>query len=789
MEREHSLDNDGPERKRRRKVLSCTDCRRRKVQCDRALPACGRCTKAGKASVCIYEEDPPPALSGSNGSMSGSVALLSNDGTRPVQLPVTISRDAWDDMLSRLLHQERTIERLRDGMPTSQPDVAALVATANHSKSIPPGNTQGFKESMQFRGKSFKTQFHGPTDPLSSMSHVPEAFAYAREVISKSPALVRARRGLGELRQLKKSIDRTDRKDAVKDLLSYLPDQDRADIMTNWYLDNVDTVYGLIHVPSFREQYEAFSRNMQAGDPFFIATVLLMIASVECLMAGEQPLYVADSPLPRERACRAVEACEAWLGEQSHKHTSLAYFQIQCLLLVAKEGNGIKAKRRWIESGTLLRLAVGAGFHRDTEHLRKPVSAFEKEMRKRLWSFLVEQDLKASLNRGMPDTSLQIYSDCGQPSNLHDEEYDISATKLPQSHPERELTKMSYLRLSKQSQSLRSRLTTALNRPDHGLKDEDVLAFTKLIEEQLSLLPAWAGNKSGIVSSNEQTVILLHLQLEQFLLIMHASAAQRANATTSSRSVSSSFSRAAFTAVSRSMLAKLTALSAAGRHFLLVHRQDIVRIYVSASQLDIIPRCLANAAREPTGHSMTIRSLADYEMEHRVRSLLEISGLALDLLEARIRRSGNVQYTFTFALHDLLRNQLPAGTLRKDEEGSGCDRIYRLFRDITENQEPGFASKAAAAATTVTAPGESRSQGQAHVDTIDFENIRGESGIGGAGVQFQPGMGGAVSGDEFSFNDGTDSMGGMLDWSFDEWMLYSDPLWPANFNGMATSIT
>jgi len=41
-------DSTSGDRKRRRKVLSCFTCRRRKLQCDRVSPTCGRCKSAGQ---------------------------------------------------------------------------------------------------------------------------------------------------------------------------------------------------------------------------------------------------------------------------------------------------------------------------------------------------------------------------------------------------------------------------------------------------------------------------------------------------------------------------------------------------------------------------------------------------------------------------------------------------------------------------------------------------------------------------------------------------------------------
>ena len=40
--------------KRRRIALSCINCRRRKVKCDRITPACIRCQKGGIADQCLY---------------------------------------------------------------------------------------------------------------------------------------------------------------------------------------------------------------------------------------------------------------------------------------------------------------------------------------------------------------------------------------------------------------------------------------------------------------------------------------------------------------------------------------------------------------------------------------------------------------------------------------------------------------------------------------------------------------------------------------------------------------
>lgn len=173
QDRDVSPDNGhGPDRKRRRKILSCTDCRRRKVQCDRSLPACSRCVKADKAASCIYEDETP-----TDSNSLGNQPLFASSVSKQIngQASVSVSREVWDDMLSRLLHQERTIQRLHDERTNlmrsnrskyiSEPGRDAFEAIDNDGKGSQP-------ESMMFRGKAFKTQFHGPTDARSALMHV-----------------------------------------------------------------------------------------------------------------------------------------------------------------------------------------------------------------------------------------------------------------------------------------------------------------------------------------------------------------------------------------------------------------------------------------------------------------------------------------------------------------------------------------------------------------------------------------------------------------------------------------
>ncbi|KAL6913457.1 hypothetical protein FSHL1_011133 [Fusarium sambucinum] len=62
-----STTDDGPRlKKRRRIVISCTECHRRKQRCDRELP-CGNCKSRNKESGCVYETGAPTAKQSQHG--------------------------------------------------------------------------------------------------------------------------------------------------------------------------------------------------------------------------------------------------------------------------------------------------------------------------------------------------------------------------------------------------------------------------------------------------------------------------------------------------------------------------------------------------------------------------------------------------------------------------------------------------------------------------------------------------------------------------------------------------
>jgi hypothetical protein len=167
--RENSPDHEGsPGGKRtskKRKVLSCYACRNRKMKCDRIYPICGRCKKTGRSDQCTYDPrllDDPMGTHGLNPDAHHTTVPFRetgahSNGSGPASL---------DALRSKARAQERRIEELeRKLAATEGKDSPSLY---RNSKPDEPE----IKEEMMFRGKGFKTQFHGSTSVMSTFAQV-----------------------------------------------------------------------------------------------------------------------------------------------------------------------------------------------------------------------------------------------------------------------------------------------------------------------------------------------------------------------------------------------------------------------------------------------------------------------------------------------------------------------------------------------------------------------------------------------------------------------------------------
>ncbi|OQE18755.1 hypothetical protein PENSTE_c017G03406 [Penicillium steckii] len=508
--------------RRKRVTFSCSECRRRKLRCDRNQP-CSRCK--GQSIDCTYDN---PASNQKRRIIDNQQSNNEHQSDTPVSLNTIVttpqpaftqsaairnttleapqSQGTWGLLGQQIEVPSETAVRER---PALMSDSIQLLEPAKPRK----------VENVIFRGKNFKTQFYGGSNPTSLIGDFPELRSFMQDSIKQHPSLPRVQRELKSLQMKWKAEKRLIFPPKHMDFLHYFPDEAIVKRLIEIYIDTVETTYRIVHIPSFWKEYNEYHLDKRSARPAFLILTLLMMSISSCL-SEEKTTHVGDSAVARERAALWIEISEQWLRTQSQKHIHLITWQIRCLLLLSKQVNVIKKKRIWTEAGTLLRQAMAAGFHRDPTILGEKVSTFDQEMRRRLWNTITELELQVSIDRGMPSALAGVSSDCATVRNINDEDLTDENYGEVQSNDWNSYTQCSYIHVSASSFALRASLNSLVNNLGPPLQWEQVIECEDLLKAELEKLPSWTRDTSGN-QSERLPATLLRIQLEQFLILLH----------------------------------------------------------------------------------------------------------------------------------------------------------------------------------------------------------------------------------------------------------------------------
>lgn len=179
--------------KRRRKVLSCFTCRRRKMRCDREYPSCARCRNSGCANSCTYDTPPELSLGLYDRPYPRGGAQISLARARAAVGPCEADslRTSPSTMLPGIAQaaSQRRSRNSQGRLPARE--VGALEARLARleraadttAKDLePPEEELSGRETSLFKGGGFKTQFYGATCPMSLVAQVSEHQRRPRQI-------------------------------------------------------------------------------------------------------------------------------------------------------------------------------------------------------------------------------------------------------------------------------------------------------------------------------------------------------------------------------------------------------------------------------------------------------------------------------------------------------------------------------------------------------------------------------------------------------------------------------
>ncbi|CAK37867.1 transcriptional regulator family: Fungal Specific TF [Aspergillus niger] len=429
-------------KRKAREPKACYPCHARKVKCDRNLP-CDGCVKRDHADLCSYERPskkrvmtgslpqtyPDGSIPGSQPTSAENLGYVPEPPVRLKQEPgvsrpsitaaggrVSIAREEWDNVRTRLKEMEQTINNLRVGLEKAEEGQASTLETSSVRSGDASTRSKG--ASPEREGIHAPNTFGEGTVHLGSRS----VLAYILNNKSGSDQLQALLEG-GILPKL--GLDNESATYPFVDLwssdmssfdisavCSALPSDQQCKEFFYYYRDIAGAIYPVLEdVPQFEMNLDLMLRNRaamggmyradadQAQKPFGV-TIAYMGLLFAVLASGCQ-----SSDLPgkeRELTSQVYVCCSYQCLRMTNFLSQPTIDAMQTLLVI---GNVLSYNMNpgisYVLLGMTLRMGLALGLHVESGHF----TAAERYRRRHVWWSMAWQDSHFSLSYDRPSTT------------------------------------------------------------------------------------------------------------------------------------------------------------------------------------------------------------------------------------------------------------------------------------------------------------------------------------------------------------------------------------------------
>ncbi|PNP85417.1 hypothetical protein FNYG_01246 [Fusarium nygamai] len=510
----------GPAYKRRRPAVACTECRRRKIRCDRHSP-CGPCSKSMPSLRCVYNNQPTGRIPESyldpgmqqqqqhdslahahRGPYEQSIfAHQPFDEVQEMDLfnmdvaPMTDVSLGFVDMdffgMSDVSHSKSTsidstnsllqgLSRSPSWTTSSLPSTMASSIT-NSLQNVPLTQTKssGRSSAAQIREPEYSStedhdsHWYEPFSRCDKLKFLVDNLSGDKVRLSSEQEALRPlfetyKRLLRDSRRTQESRHANEiSMSAQNGARGMLPARRMCDSLVDAYIKTFESVLRIIHVPSFLRDYEHFwedsASTVSPTDETF-ACKLLLVSALGSITMFPSEVQQDQTTSCREQSPNWISYVKDWLARKSMKgmRGDLSMAQIACLLALTRHTyhqDSAPMGVAWLSEGHgLTHMAVQIGLHREPR-LRSPnISAKEAEIRRRLWATMLELSLQVSVDQGLPAPIAPESYDCELPSSIEDDDLVLGIETQG-------LSQSSVLTLFAKTQRLRLRILQLVNAP------------------------------------------------------------------------------------------------------------------------------------------------------------------------------------------------------------------------------------------------------------------------------------------------------------------------------------
>ncbi|KAF4450392.1 hypothetical protein F53441_6516 [Fusarium austroafricanum] len=518
-------------RRRRRPAVSCTLCRKRKIRCNREWP-CNHCMRSRRGE-CVYVNPHPgpssktakpiqPLVTDTGDDFNGAPLPTPEDHVvLPSGMATASSSTGVPTPLSQSSSQEleslkNKVRQLEDQLSATTVSPSQLTPTSNVETSI---SHLGGTFHMHSQGRpsgpltipravSHKTRFFGQSHIFCGMPLLMDVIQATDPYSTESSDLIV---GVQKCKAMARRIKAQRAPEWPTPLTTELVSKAISDDLVQRYLNTVEKIYRILHVPTFMKKYDAIWTTDSEPDRDFVAQLKLVHALGATTYDDKFSL--------RPSAIRWVYEVQTWISEPEFKsRLNIQFVQTNILLLLARDSISVGGETFWIACGSLPRIAMSMGLHRDPALLPK-TTTLVCEMRRRLWNTILELCLHSSLQSGGAPMILMDQFDTKPPGNFDDDQLMVENT-IPR--PDNVFTEMSTSRALRKSFPARLKVVQLLN----DLKPSDCYPDTLRLDSQLKTSYKEASHmlktcQKGQLSPSDLELCAVDFIMRRYLCALH----------------------------------------------------------------------------------------------------------------------------------------------------------------------------------------------------------------------------------------------------------------------------
>ncbi|KAK1486162.1 hypothetical protein CABS01_13379 [Colletotrichum abscissum] len=422
-------------RVRRRRALACIECRKRKLRCDHNRP-CSKCQRA-KNRTCVYPANAPLASPENHiNYRQGSPSNIQQRQSDPEHGMLAQTPQPAD--------QDRVFTSSTDGTWHSSSFGSVLLSQISTPGTVFPLAMTETSTRRPAPEPLYPAEKSPTICSLTELTSLPTIMIVKSRYISPSHWLYSVMLMLPALKWLDKEMVKQE--ECWQGLIhckslgeclrtrrilanspgqygSYILDRAVSAALLQNYLRSFEQIYRINHVPTLQRELETFLQDRASVNHECIVRLQL------CFALGA--LTYDDLFSLRPYALQWIYEAQSWLTNAEKSQPSISGIQIMCLLQLAQQTTeSLYGDRISALSGNLLRSAICIGLHRDPIGLPRMLP-FQIEIRRRLWTTVLELVLEASIESGQPVLISSEDFDCSLPSNLNDDQLHCESTVRP----------------------------------------------------------------------------------------------------------------------------------------------------------------------------------------------------------------------------------------------------------------------------------------------------------------------------------------------------------------------